>query len=437
MKNDKIYIFPYLNEIYKGGDYENLAGRMDNNGNIIYSSAHYCKYSFSNNQWFFAKKKDTFYNYQNILDFPVIDTINLKKKNIEIPKNFSNISANFFWYNLLSFIDSKIVNKKNFYNFFVVTHHHKLKKVLNIRDDKGIATGCCMKIDLLQQTNQQMVPLKIVFKGFPDKVSENKKRRASTGSPYKIKKKTRSSLFEIAAQKMSDKEYSYYSENEVIYGNYTNIEVNLLLEKLKKMNINIFIIRHGNSMHNKPFKLTGPLYNRNTDTNLTPLGNLQALSLGMFLKKYIISYKKYENIYISSCLNRAQHSTCAISSILNSKYIQINELYKFFNILSILRIKRKCKFGIGKKTNPILMLANEKKKYNKKEIGFLRSVSNNNIEKKLKSLFSVNSHFNTSYLYHYNYYKGKKMRKIKTFVQPTKYHKRRRSERIDIGYHSD
>lgn len=437
MNNDKIFIFPYLNEIYKGGDYENLAGRMDNNGNIVSSSTNHCKYSFINKQWVYAKKKDTFYNYQNILDFPVIDTVGLKKENIEIPKNFSNISSDFFWYNLLSFIDSKITNIKKFYNFFIVTHHHKLKKILNIREDKGIATGCCMKLDLSDQKNQKIVPLKIIFKGFPDKVSENKQRRASTGSPYKIRKKTRSSLFEIAAKKISDKEYSYYSENEVIYGNYTNIQIDLLLDKLKKMNINIFIIRHGNSMHNKPFKLTGPLYNRNTDTNLTPLGNLQALSLGMFLKKNIIDYKKCEHIYISSCLNRAQHSTCAISSILNPKYIQINELYKFFNILSILRIKRKFNLNVRKKTNPILMLANEKKKYTKKEIQFLLSVSNNSIEKKLKDLFSVNSHFNTSYLYHYNNYKGKKMRKIKTFVQPTKYHKRRRSERIDIGYHSD
>ena len=112
-------------------------------------------------------------------------------------------------------------------------------------------------------------------------------------------------------------------------------------------------------------------------------------------------------------------------------------MYKFLNILSILRIKRKFKIGIGEKINPILMLASEKKKYNKKQIGFLLSVSNGNIEKKLKNLFSVNSHFNTSYLYHYNKYKCKKMRKIKTFVQPTKYYRRRRSERVDIGYHSD
>ena len=68
-----------------------------------------------------------------------------------------------------------------------------------------------MKLDLLQQNNQKIIPLKIVFKGFPDKVSENKQRRASTGSPYKIRKKTRSSLFEMAAMKISDKEYSYYS----------------------------------------------------------------------------------------------------------------------------------------------------------------------------------------------------------------------------------
>ena len=189
MENDKIFILPYLNEIYRGGDYENLAGRMDNNGNIVSSSTTHYKYSFINKQWIYVKTKDTFYNYQNILDFPVIDTDNLKKKNIEIPRNFSNISANFFWYNLLSFIYSKITNKNNFYNFFVVTHHHKLKKILNIRDDKGIATGCCMKIDLLQQNNQKIVPLKIIFKGIPDKVSKNKKRRASTGSPYNIKRK--------------------------------------------------------------------------------------------------------------------------------------------------------------------------------------------------------------------------------------------------------
>jgi bisphosphoglycerate-dependent phosphoglycerate mutase len=438
MENDKVFVFPYLNEIYRGGDYENLAGRMDNNGNIIRSSTHSCKYSFVNDQWIYLKKKDTFYNYQHILDFPIMDTIDLKKNNIDVPKNFSHISANFFWYQLLSFINSKIKDPYQFYNFFIVTHHHKLKKILNIRDDKGIATGCCMKIDFSKENNQKIIPLNIIFKGFPDKVSEIKQRRASTGSPYNIEKKKRASFLDIASKKISEKEYSYYSENEIIYGNYNNIQIDLLLDKLKKnMNINIFIIRHGNSMHNKPLKLTGPLYNRNTDTNLTPLGNLQALSLGIFLKKYIDGHSKYDNIYISSCLNRAQHSSCAIASILNPKYIQINELYKFFNILSILRMKRKFKRLIGYKINPILLLLKENKKYSKKEIRFLLAASNNCIEKKLKSLYSINSHFNTSYLYHYNNYKGQKMRKNKTFVQPTKYYKRRQSEKIDIGYHSD
>ena len=79
--------------------------------------------------------------------------IDLKKNNIDVPKNFSHISANFFWYQLLSFINSKIKDPYQFYNFFIVTHHHKLKKILNIRDDKGIATGCCMKIDFSKITS--------------------------------------------------------------------------------------------------------------------------------------------------------------------------------------------------------------------------------------------------------------------------------------------
>jgi hypothetical protein len=438
MNNDKIFILPYLNEIYRGGDYENLAGRMDNNGNVISSSINNCKYSYNNDKWNFKKKNDTFYNYQHILEFPTIDTTICKKNKIEIPKNFSHIPPNFFWYNLLRFIDSKIKDPQQFYNFFIVTHHHKLKSILNIRDDKGIATGCCMLLDFKKMDNQKIVPLKVIFKGYPDKVFEFKQRRASTGSPYNNKKKKRrQSILDIASQRLSEKEYSYYSVNETIYGNYSNSNIDQLLDKLKNMNINIFIIRHGNSMHNKPLKLTGPLYNRNSDTNLTPLGNLQALSLGIFLKRYIEGYRKYDNIYISSSLNRAQHSSCAITSILNPKYIQINELYKFFNILSILRIKRKLKRVIGYEINPVTVLLKENRKYSKNEIRFLLAASNNSIEKKLKNLFSINSHFNTSYLYHYNICKGQKLRKNKTFFQATKYHKRRQSEKIDIGYHSD
>merc|ERR1712072_458256 len=61
-------------------------------------------------------------------------------------------------------------------------------------------------------------------------------------------------------------------------------------------NTRIFLIRHGNAFHNKPLQLTGSMFNRTVDTNLTPLGIYQARILGEELIKS--GYLKEENITV-------------------------------------------------------------------------------------------------------------------------------------------
>ena len=126
-----------------------------------------------------------------------------------------------------------------------------------------------------------------------------------------------------------------------IYRDLNNITYN-------KENTRIFIIRHGNAFHNKPLKLTGPLINRNVDTNLTPLGIYQARLLGEELKK---TYKDDNNIFCASYLNRSQHTALELVKTFyeednNEKYQDLINLENFFTKFAIKRLLRTINKGI-------------------------------------------------------------------------------------------
>ena len=195
-------------------------------------------------------------------------------------KNTSTCSSEVIWDKLVDFINitnmniDSVVQKPEIVrrNFFIVSHHNTLKKCILsalLKTDKkldkklrrNIANCSCF---LLEKIGDEW-SFKIIFDGFPDKTE------------YKYFQGIGKLLFQNASNEWS-------------------IFQSFLANLQHPENTRIFLIRHGNAFHNKPLQLTGSMFNRTVDTNLTPLGIYQARILGEELIKS--GYLKEENITV-------------------------------------------------------------------------------------------------------------------------------------------
>lgn len=227
-------------------------------------------------------------------------------------------SVRYLWLNLLNFINykaEKIENKETILNFYIVTHHNRMKKHLfaflpkhDEENGKKIGLANCSCI-LLNKENQT-ASLKMIFNGFPDKIGK----------------------------------YSYITDKYDFKLGFdpfleSNSDVKDMLDHIiKNNNVSIFFIRHGNALHNEPLKLTGLKLNRNVDTNLTPLGILQSRILGKYLIDnqylYVETKEKNVNYFCASYLNRSQHTVLGLV-----KSLYTNFSYKGFNYLQLLSLE--------------------------------------------------------------------------------------------------
>tara|TARA_Y100000389_G_scaffold204970_1_gene261413 strand:+ start:14531 stop:15832 length:1302 start_codon:yes stop_codon:yes gene_type:complete len=206
-------------------------------------------------------------------------------------------------------------------NFFIVSHHGTLKKCilpyflelekkLNEKKRRSVANCCCF---LLEHINNEWI-LKLVFDGFPDKDKQ---------------------YYEL--QNIDSAETIFKTDNPKI------------LENLKQVkNTRIFLIRHGNAMHNNPLKLKGHVWNRISDTNLTPLGIYQAriLSKHLIKKGYLhTETDRNVNFFCGSTMNRSQHTVLELVYSLNNEfsscYPKLLNLERIFTIIAVFRIIRK------------------------------------------------------------------------------------------------
>ena len=220
-------------------------------------------------------------------------------------RNTSTCSSQVIWDKLVDFInitnmniDSVVQNPDNVRrNFFIVSHHNTLKKCILsalLKTDKkldkkarrNIANCSCF----LLEKKENGWEFKIIFDGFPDKTE------------YKYFVGINKLLFQNAS-----KEWSIFQSFLKLLTHHGNTR--------------IFLIRHGNAFHNKPLQLTGSMFNRTVDTNLTPLGIYQARILGEELIKlgYLTPENINENINIfcASTMNRAQHTALELIYALN------------------------------------------------------------------------------------------------------------------------
>lgn len=115
--------------------------------------------------------------------------------------------------------------------------------------------------------------------------------------------------------------------------NFKNERDTLLEKILLNMNLplrvkyQVFIVRHGNGIHNKPINV------KQFDSSLTPLGVYQAYNLGKKLKNRYFHLYYPENIYLgASFLRRTQHTILGVlKGIYDNLEPQLEGLYRQFN----------------------------------------------------------------------------------------------------------
>jgi hypothetical protein len=160
----------------------------------------------------------------------------------------------------------------------IVTHHNRMRNsqdnqaLLPFKENEnnGYANNFCLKIEVVEG---KVINFSVSERGFPDKGSFETK---------------------------GNKGYTYLETTE-------NINLAPITEGIQEgldgspLNITMYIIRHGNAMHNKPMNVYGS--SNRLDSILTPLGMLQAEVLG---KKLESELKGKRVLLCSSFLQRTQ-----------------------------------------------------------------------------------------------------------------------------------
>jgi len=170
-----------------------------------------------------------------------------------------------------------------------------LKSILPFKEGSkynGYANNFCLKIDIQSSEN---IDISVFFPGFPDKPSKNNFDGCTRPE-------------EMVG---GGGEYNYLCKDPDEFIN-TRLIKDGIISGLKKSNnphpFTIYVVRHGNSLHNKPMSLSEGKFDdqsKRLDSSLTPLGMFQADLLGKyFLKQGVFNSKNI--LFCSSFLQRTQ-----------------------------------------------------------------------------------------------------------------------------------
>ena len=198
------------------------------------------------------------------------------------PKSCENINNETFWEETIKHLNNICFDKETKEtSVIMVTHNHRLQELILPEESNesnktskklGYANCFCIKLSKPKEESESesieaKVSGEIIHLGYPD------------------------------------------NKNKYDYVGTTSVGLDKIkLPKLKNLheNITLYIVRHGNAMHNKPFKIL----KNNLDSSLTPLGIYQAYLLGIDLQKEInkgVSIK-----LVCSYLHRSQHTALSI-----------------------------------------------------------------------------------------------------------------------------
>ena len=261
-----------------------------------------------------------------------------------------------FWDDVRKFMSGFVMDHNKSLKFFMVSHHHRLLKTVlkpllpKTRDNWKIANCMCFHFKYVALKWR----LSIIYDGFPDKQRSNYFRKHGDNELVLYDSDAQDGLFwEKNSEKWIEFTNTYLSDRENEgRGSLGGCE--------------IFLIRHGNAFHNKPLQLVGSnmiskKLNRNLDTNLTPMGILQARILGKYLVEKNYLKNDDNNVFCASYLNRAQHTCTELLFALNNQDVRNNffirnarlvnyqrllSLETFFSKVALIRIMRKANYNI-------------------------------------------------------------------------------------------
>ena len=370
---DKLYIMPCLNEmkVFGSFDKENSSTRLQS-----------CIIGDKTRGVFVGKKMNR--RLSNVCNTTKADVANNNpqctyERSIEyVPssvKSSRSCTHKTFWNDVAGqagFMTKQMNFQGKPLKFFMVSHHHRLLKTIlkpllpKTPENWKIANCMCFHFKL----ENHGWKLSIIYEGFPDKLRSNYFR--------KDREKDELVLYDSSKQ-----DGMFYETNSEKWVNFTDTYLS------QHTNCEIFLIRHGNAFHNKPLQLVGSnviskKLNRNLDTNLTPMGILQARLLGQYLveKNYLKNDDK--NVFCASYLNRAQHTCTELLFALNvvkdftqpeeklrsvrnvifirnphlREYETLLSLEKFFSQVALIRIMRKANYNVNGERGIVKRLVN-------------------------------------------------------------------------------
>ena len=363
---DKLYIMPCLNEmkVFGSFDKENSSTRLQT-----------CKIGESKGV-FVGKKMNK--RLSNVCNTTKADVANNNpqctyERSIEyVPssvKSSRSCTHKTFWNDVNHFMAKQMKFHDKPLKFFMVSHHHRLLKTIlkpllpKTPENWKIANCMCFHFKF----ENGGWKLSIIYDGFPDKLRSKYFRKK--GRWYDKDKD------ELVLYDSSRQSGMFYKTNNEKWVEFTTTYLSKL-PLFRDAACEIFLIRHGNAFHNKPLQLVGSnviskKLNRNLDTNLTPMGILQARLLGQYLVKKNYLKNDDNNVSCASYLNRAQH-TCtqlffALNVLIDTKrnsvlrsvrnnifvrnpnlisYKRLLSLETFFSKVALIRIMRKANYNV-------------------------------------------------------------------------------------------
>lgn len=226
--------------------------------------------------------------------------------------------------------------------YILVTHHNRMRGdgsednqallpfVTKKSECNAYANNFCLRIHINTENDEPSINFEIAFSGFPDKGNFSDNCENIECEQLRCKK-----------NKIGGGNYKYCCDNLKSSIN-TEIIKNLLKSyaeggNLVGKNIVIYLIRHGNSLHNKPLESSERL-----DSSLTYLGIYQGFLLGKYLKEYYPNDFNKTICLGSSFLSRAQLTALTILNSIKNFTEDNPKLKNDYNLL-IKNALRRCK----------------------------------------------------------------------------------------------
>jgi len=341
INKDTIYVLPCLQELKAtnasrliGIEYEQQPSKWNPETNKPIPLFSGIMYGSADASYYFDK-------YWNGSAIP--DTTVTKNRLLTIPscKNFGfnthgfntqckNITCSDKWKMYTNFLMTEFDIKSKNNVALMVTHHNRLRKkepfqgLIPFKEGSSFnayANNFCLKISINKEIEKDLViTYSIFFPGFPDKGDFDNKciipnllpdllpNLQSGGGDYKYLCKMDKDVNEdYQKDEVSQDIDTTLIDNGIVSAIASKFDDNEY--KLLELGLDIYLIRHGNSLHNKPVNIsdtfTSSEQNR-LDSCLTPLGMFQAKLLGEYFKNKKVFNDDSNIILCASFLQRAQ-----------------------------------------------------------------------------------------------------------------------------------